>query len=86
MKPISEGQCVKHAQYGVGYITASDAERTTIDFDDHGEKLFVTELMTVEIAGDMPARTTTRSRRKKATAARPAAREPRAAKSRSAKA
>jgi hypothetical protein len=64
MKALAEGQYIRHFQYGLGTVTASDGERTTIDFDDHGEKLFVTGLMSVELAGDAPARPA--RRRKKA--------------------
>jgi hypothetical protein len=51
---LSSGQQVKHQQYGLGIVTESDAERTAIDFDDHGRKLFVTSLMTAELIGDAP--------------------------------
>jgi len=54
-------------------ITDSDSERTTIDFDAHGTKKFVTTLMTAELVGDAPAKTARpkrRSRRAVAAAAR----------------
>jgi hypothetical protein len=51
---LSSGQQVKHHQYGLGIVTESDAERTAIDFNDHGRKLFVTSLMTAELIGDAP--------------------------------
>jgi hypothetical protein len=63
---LSNGQQVKHQQYGLGIVTESDAERTAIDFDDHGRKLFVTSLMTAELIGDAPvnpSRTKRRSRK-----------------------
>lgn len=66
MQILSSGQQVKHQQYGLGIVTESDAERTAIDFDDHGRKLFVTSLMTAELIGDAPvnpARTKRRSRK-----------------------
>jgi hypothetical protein len=55
--------------YGFGFVSASDAERTRIDFDQHGEKLFVTSLMTVELAGDAPEGSRPAKRRKKAAKA-----------------
>jgi hypothetical protein len=67
------GQCIKHEIYGLGVITDSDSERTTIDFDAHGTKKFVTTLMTAELIGDAPAkpvRPKRRSRRAVAVAAR----------------
>ena len=45
MQVLSEGQCIKHEQYGYGIVAESDAERTTIDFDSVGMKKFVTGLM-----------------------------------------
>ena len=66
MKGLAEGQYIKHAQYGLGVITEtdSDTDRTTIDFNDHGTKTFVTSIMVVEPAeGTPPARP---KRRKKA--------------------
>jgi hypothetical protein len=51
---LSAGQYVKHFQYGCGVITESDANRTTIDFDIHGLKKFVTSLIVVEPAEGVP--------------------------------
>jgi hypothetical protein len=51
---LSTGQQIKHQQYGLGIVTESDAERTSIDFNDHGRKLFVTSIMTAELIGDAP--------------------------------
>jgi hypothetical protein len=70
---LATGQCIKHEIYGIGVITDSDSERTTIDFDAHGTKKFVTTLMTAELVGDAPAKTARpkrRSRRVVAAAAR----------------
>ena len=77
MKGLSEGQYIKHFQYGLGVITATDADRTSIDFDIHGMKKFVTSLMVVEPAEGTPPKRKRASRRKKAVApttlAKPAA-------------
>ena len=54
MQVLSLGQQIKHEQYGLGIVTESDTERTAIDFDDHGRKLFVTSLMNAELIGDAP--------------------------------
>ncbi len=67
MKGLSEGQYIKHFQYGCGVITETDADRTTIDFDLHGVKKFVTGIMVVEPAEGTPPKRT--RRRKKATSA-----------------
>lgn len=42
MTKHSIGERVAQLQYGAGTITAIDEFRTTIDFDDHGVKTFVT--------------------------------------------
>ncbi len=62
-----EGQYIKHSQYGCGVVTESDSDRTTIDFDLHGLKKFVTSLMVVEPAEGTPPK---RSKRKKKVVAK----------------
>lgn len=57
------GQYIKHSQYGCGVIVKRDSERTTIDFDTHGTKIFVTSLMTIEAAEGAPPKRP-RARRK----------------------
>lgn len=64
MRSLGEGQQLKHDTYGLGVVTQSDNERTTIDFDDHGKKLFVTSMMTAELIGEAPAVPPRRRRRK----------------------
>ncbi|NDQ58699.1 MAG: hypothetical protein GZ088_16665 [Acidipila sp.] len=54
MKAVPKGQYIKHFQYGLGVITESDAEKTSIDFDLHGPKKFMTSLMVVEPAEGTP--------------------------------
>jgi hypothetical protein len=71
---LSEGQCIKHAQYGFGIVAQSDAERTTIDFDGFGIKKFVTGLMAMELVGEAPERPPKTRRRSKKAAAAAAAR------------
>jgi hypothetical protein len=69
MKGFTEGQYVKHFQYGCGVIKESDSERTSIDFDLHGLKKFVTSMMVVEPAeGTPPERPRTKRRKKTVTA------------------
>lgn len=67
---LETGQYVKHFQYGCGVIVKRDSERTTIDFDEHGLKIFVTSLMTVEPAEGVPP--PKRRRAKRVKAAKPA--------------
>jgi hypothetical protein len=70
---MQEGQTIKHELFGLGIVTASDSDRTSIDFDDHGTKLFVTSILTAELIGEAPATPPkTKRRRKAATAAKAA--------------
>ena len=72
MNVLGEGQAVKHGQYGLGIVTESNSERTTIDFDDHGMKKFVTSIWSAELIGEAPGKPVKArrgGRRKKALAA-----------------
>jgi hypothetical protein len=71
---LSEGQCIKHEQYGYGIVSESDTDRTTIDFDSVGLKKFVTGLMSMELVGEAPERPTKPRRRSKKAGATAAAR------------
>jgi hypothetical protein len=64
---LSEGQSIRHQQYGMGTVTESNGERTTIDFDSHGVKKFITSIWTAELVGEPPVgRPTKRRGRRKA--------------------
>jgi hypothetical protein len=52
---LAEGQTIRHELYGIGTVTESNAERTTIDFDAHGMKKFVTSIWSAELVGEPPA-------------------------------
>lgn len=69
MKALPKGQYIKHFQYGLGVITESDDQRTSIDFDVHGMKKFVTGLMVVDLAEGTPPK---RARKKRSRIAVPA--------------
>jgi len=66
VKALPKGQYIKHFQYGLGVITESDEERTSIDFDTHGMKKFVTSMMVVDSAEGTPPKRPRRKRSKKA--------------------
>ena len=70
MAILETGQYIKHFQYGCGVIVKRDSERTTIDFDEHGLKIFVTGLMTIEPAEGVPPK------RRRAKRVKTAKREP----------
>lgn len=74
MKALREGAYIKHFQYGLGVVTDSNVEYTSIDFDVHGMKKFVTSIMIVEPAeGTPPKRPRTKRRKKPLVAAAVAA-------------
>jgi hypothetical protein len=55
VQTLVEGQAIRHDQYGLGVVTESNVERTTIDFDNHGMKKFVTSIWSAELIGEPPA-------------------------------
>jgi hypothetical protein len=71
LKALQAGAYIKHFQYGLGVVTESDAERTSIDFDLHGAKKFVTSIMVVEPAEGTPPKRPRAKRKKKAIVAAP---------------
>jgi hypothetical protein len=79
VQAMQEGQTIKHEVYGLGIVTSSDQERTAVDFDDHGPKLFVTSIMTAELIGEAPAVPPKTKRRRKASTAAKAAKKAAAA-------
>lgn len=68
MQVLPEGQYIKHTVYGLGIVTEADSDRTTIQFESHGVKKFVTSIMSAEVLGDPPAKAIKPKRRKKAAA------------------
>jgi hypothetical protein len=69
VKALQEGAYIKHFQYGLGVVTESDSERTSIDFDLHGMKKFVTSIMVVDAAEGTPPKRRRAKKAKKAVAA-----------------
>jgi len=70
VKALAEGLYIKHFQYGCGVVTQSDVERTTIDFDTHGVKKFVTSMMVVEPVEGVPPKRSGSRRSKRAAGAK----------------
>ena len=64
MQILAEGQSIRHGQYGMGVVTQSNSERTTIDFDEFGTKKFVTSIWSAEVVGEPPTGPLRRRRRK----------------------
>lgn len=69
MKLYTKGSRVTQSDYGSGTVTSSDERYTVIEFDNHGRRTFVTDMVMLskseEPAPDRPAR----SRRPRATKA-----------------
>lgn len=65
MQVLDAGQTVRHMQYGVGTVTESDSDRTTVEFDDHGMKKFVTSIWSAEVVGEIAGRPTKPKRRRR---------------------
>ena len=54
MTALPKGQYVKHYRYGFGIVIESDEEGTSIEFEVHGPKNFVTRLMDLELSDYTP--------------------------------
>jgi hypothetical protein len=67
VQTLGEGQAIRHDQYGLGVVTESNGERTTIDFDNHGVKKFVTSIWSAELIGEPPADRPTKRRGRRKT-------------------
>lgn len=48
MRVFEVGQQVRDVKYGLGTVTWADEQYTTIKFEDHGLKKYVTSLMHME--------------------------------------
>jgi hypothetical protein len=64
-KTLATGQWLRHERFGVGVTVESDEQHTTIEFEEHGSKKFVTRLLEVELTA---ARDTPLSRRRRKAA------------------
>jgi hypothetical protein len=73
LKALEEGAYIKHFQYGLGVVTESNSDRTSIDFDLHGMKKFVTSIMVVDAAEGTPPQRRRAKKAKKIVAAVPVA-------------
>jgi DNA invertase Pin-like site-specific DNA recombinase len=54
---LKPGQYIRHAKYGCGTVVTCENDRTTVDFDTAGLKIFVSSLAAFEPAeGQAPKR------------------------------
>jgi len=61
---LTVSQRVQHEKYGLGVISEADAEYTVIEFDEHGQKKFLTRLVSLQ-SSDEPPPKRRRARKKK---------------------
>jgi hypothetical protein len=73
MPPHAKGDRVTQLQYGAGTITDVDVHHTVIDFDQHGVRRFVTNLVQLQPTNDPAPPPRTAARRAKRPAAKKAA-------------
>jgi len=72
LKLFAKGNRVSQPTYGAGTVTSSDERYTVIEFDNHGRRVFITDMVTLSKT-DEPAPNKPAKGRKKKVAATPAA-------------
>jgi hypothetical protein len=73
MPPHAKGDRVTQLQYGAGTITDVDVHHTVIDFDEHGVRRFVTNLVQLQPTTDPAPPPRAAARRARRPAAKKAA-------------
>ena len=67
MKSMPVTSRVVHEKYGLGVITEVDPQYTTINFDDHGKKKFVTDIVSLKSSDEPPPKRRRGGRKPKAS-------------------
>lgn len=63
MRIFTKGNRVTQPQYGPGTITSTDEQYTIIEFDNHGTRTFVTNMVRLEATSEpAPAKARVKSR------------------------
>ena len=70
MKLYGKGNRVTQANYGAGTVTSSDDKYTVIEFDLHGRRVFLTDMVTLGKTDEPAPNKPVREKRKKSTPAR----------------
>jgi hypothetical protein len=68
MRLFSKGNRVTQPQYGPGTITSTDEQYTVIEFDNHGRRMFLTNMVTLEPTSEPAPASAGRAKRRKAAA------------------
>lgn len=69
MKLYTKGSRVTQATYGSGTVTSSDEKYTVIEFDEHGRRVFLTDVVTLTKSDSPAPNKPTKAKRRKADAA-----------------
>ena len=72
MKLFAKGNRVSQPNYGAGTVTSSDERYTVIEFDNHGRRVFITDMVTLSKTDEPAPNKPAKGRRKKAVVAAPA--------------
>lgn len=67
MKPFAKDSRVTQPNYGAGTVMSSDERYTVIEFDLHGRRRFVTEMVTLAKTDEPAPAKPAKARRKKST-------------------
>jgi len=74
LKLFTKGNRVSQANYGAGTVVSSDERYTVIEFDNHGRRVFITDMVTLGKTDEPAPNKPAKGRRKKvATPAAPVA-------------
>ena len=68
MKLYGKGNRVTQATYGAGTVTSSDDKYTVIEFDQHGRKVFLTDMVTLGKTDEPAPNRPVKEKKKKAAA------------------
>ena len=68
MKLFTKGNRVSQANYGAGTVVSSDERYTVIEFDNHGRRVFITDMVTLGKTDEPAPNKPVKGRRKKAVA------------------
>jgi hypothetical protein len=71
VKLYTKGSRVTQATYGSGTVTSSDEKYTVIEFDEHGRRVFLTDVVTLTKSDSPAPNKPTKAKRKKAVAEAP---------------
>ena len=71
MKLYTKGSRVTQTTYGSGTVTSSDEKYTVIEFDEHGRRVFLTDVVTLTKSDSPAPNKPTKAKRKKAAVEAP---------------